>query len=273
MSTSKKLTVITINSTAYFMLAYISFIVLINLISIIMANIVYDTSGTLYHYGFELVDKNFSWSLDSVILIFFIGVFVALLFAIYFQFLYKSIRKVTSGWKLFLLWFYLIAYTVFFGDILFGTFLNYMPGAFFNFMFLSMPARIIIGIIGVVALFVVGVASAKNILISLNIYLKKVNATASNLLIMSQILFPFIIGNVIIFLLKIPNHSKFGYIDTFVLLSMLIIIIAAFGKIHQMDSVIFKRHFDKFQLKPKPIIAAVIAILIFRLGLGAGITL
>jgi hypothetical protein len=269
----QKLAVITINSTAYFMLAYIAFIVLINFISLLMANFFYDVGGTLYHYGFDLNTQNFEWSLESVVLIFFIGVLVALLFAVYFQILYKSIRRVTDHWKLFLLWFYLIAYTVFLGDIIIGAFVNYMTGAFFNFMFTPMFLRVIIGILGLIALIVIGVNSAKNVLISLNIYLKKASIPASRPFILAQILYPFLIGNLIIFLLKIPQEAKFGYIDTFVLLSMFVIIAAIIFKSNTLSSINFSRHTDSFKIRSGPVIIAIIAILLFRFGLGMGISI
>jgi len=264
---------ITINSTAYFMLAYIVFIVLINFIALLMAKVFYGTQGTLYHYGFDLNNGNFSWSLESVVLIFFIGVFVALLAAVYFQILYKSIRKVTMHYKLFFLWFYLIAYTVFLGDIIFGTFLNYMPGAFFNYMFLPIPVRIIIGIVALALLYIIGVKSARNVMISLNIYLQKASAAEVRPYLAAQILFPFIVGNILIFALKIPYQAKFQYIDTFVLLTMAIIIVAVFVKSMSMDSIKFNRHHDSFKLKRWPIILAILAILLFRFGLGLGLSI
>lgn len=273
LSTGKKLVVITINSTAYFMLAYIAFIVLINFISVLMAKLFYGSGGTLYHYGFNLNNENFSWTLESVVLIFFIGVFVALIFAVYFQILYKGIRRVTSDWKLFLLWFYLIAYTVFFGDIVFGTFLNYMPGAFFNYMFLPIPIRIIIAIAALVTLYAIGVFSARNVMISLNIYLRKASISAVKPYLAAQILFPFLLGNIIIFLLKIPYQAKFRYIDSFVLLTMGIIVAAIFIKVSTMDSIKFNRHYDSFKFKRWPVITAIVAILIFRLVLGQGISI
>jgi len=272
-STWSKNLVMTVNSTAYFMLAYIFMISLINLCSMIMAKIVYGLDGTLFHYGFNLTRQDFEWSLDSVFLIFFVGVIFALVFGVWFQFMYKSTRKGSGHFKLFLLWAYLIAYTIFFGDIVFGAFINYMPGAFFNFMFVPMVFRVIIGILGLIMLFLVGYYSAKNILISLNIYLRKASVLKVETYLYAQIIYPFIIGNIIIFILKIPYQAKFEYIDTLVLLSMIIVLISVFFRMEKLHSIQFTRHRDTFTFKTIPIIASIIAIILFRFGLGMGFSI
>jgi hypothetical protein len=272
-STGANNVIIMINSTAYFMLAYVFTITLINFISMVMAKWVYKLDGTLYHYGFDLDRSDFTWSLDSVVLIFFIGVTVALLFGVVFQIMYQKVRKGSGHFKLFLLWAYLIAYTIFFGDIVFGAFINYMPGAFFNYMNVPMVFRVIIGIGGLIMLFVIGQISAKNILISLNIYLRKASISQIEPYFYAQLIFPFVIGNILIFILKIPNQAKFEYIDTLVLLSMVIIVISVFFRIEKLQSINFTRHRDSFKLKPIPVIVAIIAILLFRFGLGMGLSI
>jgi hypothetical protein len=272
-STGARNLIIMINSTAYFMLAYIFVITLINFISMLMAKWVYGLSGTLYHYGFDLDRQDFNWTLDSVVLIFFIGVLVALLFGVLFQIMYQNVRKGSGHFKLFFLWAYLIAYTVFFGDIVFGAFINYMPGAFFNYMGIPMVFRVIIGIGGLIMLFVIGQFSARNILISLNIYLRKASISQIEPFFYSQLIFPFIIGNILVFILKLPYQAKFEYIDTLVMLSMVIVIISVFFKMEKLQSIQFTRHHDKFTLKPIPVFIAIVAILLFRFGLGMGVSL
>jgi hypothetical protein len=265
--------VITLNSTAFFMIAYIFVITVINLTSIIIAKVVYKLDSTLYHYGFDLARKDFKWSLDSVVLIFFIGVLIALLFGVYFQILYQKIRKGSWFFKLFFLWAYLIAYTIFFGDIVFGAFINYMPGAFFNYMFVPMVFRVIIGISGLIMLFVVGSISAKNVLISLNVYLHKASVSQIRPYLYPHLLFPYILGNILIFILKIPNQAKFEYIDTLVMLSMIIIIISIFFRMEKMQSIQFTKRHDSFKLHKPAIILAIVLILLFRFGLGMGISI
>ncbi|MBE0640114.1 MAG: hypothetical protein IH598_16495 [Bacteroidales bacterium] len=278
MSESSQLTpnknlIITINSTAYFMLAYIFVITVINFTSMVMAKVFYGLNGTLYHYGFDLDRKDFTWTLEPVVLIFFIGVLLALLFGVLFQVMYQNVRKGSGHGKLFLLWAYLIAYTLFFGDIVFGAFINYMPGAFFNYMNIPMVFRVIIGIFGLIMLFVIGQFSAKNILISLNIYLRRASMSQVEPFFYAQLIIPFVIGNILIFILKIPYQAKFEYIDTLVLLSLVIIVISVFFRMEKLQSIQFTRHRDSFRLKKIPILLAIIITLLFRFGLGMGLSL
>lgn len=271
--TPKKKLIITLNSTAYFMLAYIFVITLINFTSMVMAKVFYNLDGTLYHYGFDLERKDFTWTLEPVVLIFFIGVLIALLVGVVFQFMYQNVRKGSGHFKLFFLWAYLIAYTIFFGDIVFGAFINYMPGVFFNYMNVPMVFRVIIGIFGLIMLFVIGQFSAKNILISSNIYLRRASISQIEPFFYAQLIIPFVIGNILVFILKIPYQGKFEYIDTLVMLSMVIIVISVFFKIDKLQSIQFTKHHDSFKLKRVPFFLAIIAIILFRFGLGMGISL
>ena len=264
-SNLRKYLVISVNSLAYFMLAYFFIIFLINIVSMFMAKIFYDVQGTLTANGFDLNKQNFKWSLESVVLIFFIGVLLAMLFGVWFQMIYIKTRKGSGHLKLFFMWSYLIAYTIFFGDMIFGAFFNYMPGAFFNFMGFPIPLRVVIGIGGLVMLFVVGWMSAKNVVISLNIYLRKASISHIRPFVTAQLVAPFVVGNVIIFFLKSPLQAKFEYVDTLVLLTMMVIIAGVIFAIDKQQSVKFTRHHDSYRVRWVPVLISLAAIVAYAL--------
>ncbi|HZK08251.1 MAG TPA: hypothetical protein VFC92_08620 [Bacteroidales bacterium] len=269
-STLRKYLVISANSLAYFMLAYLFIILLINFVSMLMAKIFYGVGSTMTQNGFDIDKTNFHWTLESVVLIFFIGVMVAMLFGVWFQMIYIKTRKGNGHLKIFFMWSYMIAYTIFFGDLVFGAFFNYMPGAFFNFMAIPMFLRLVIGIGGLVMLFVVGWVSAKNVVISLNIYLRKASISQIRPYVMAQLLVPFVVGNAIIFFLKWPLQAKFQYLDTLVLLTMGLILVGVIFAIGKQQSIRFTRHHDSFRVRWVPVLLSVGAIiayvLIFNIG-------
>ena len=264
-SSLRKYLVISVNSLAYFMLAYLFIILVINFVSMGMAKIFYGVSSTMTPNGFDIDQTNFHWSLESVVLIFFIGVMLAMLFGIWFQMIYINTRKGGGHLKLFFLWSYLIAYTIFFGDMIFGAFFNYMPGAFFNFMGFPIPLRVVIGIGGLVLLFVVGWMSAKNVVISLNIYLRKASISTIRPYVTAQLLVPFVVGNVIIYFLKSPLQAKFEYVDTLVLLTMVVVIAGAIFAIDKQQSIKFTRHHDSFRVRWVPVLISVAAMVAYVL--------
>ena len=264
-SSLRKYLVISVNSLAYFILAYLFIILVINFVSMGMAKIFYGVSSTMTPNGFDIDQTNFQWSLESVVLIFFIGVLLAMLFGIWFQMIYINTRKGGGHLKLFFLWSYLIAYTIFFGDMIFGAFFNYMPGAFFNFMGFPIPLRVVIGIGGLVLLFVVGWMSAKNVVISLNIYLRKASISTIRPFVTAQLLVPFVVGNVIIYFLKSPLQAKFEYVDTLVLLTMVVVIAGAIFAIDKQQSVKFTRHHDSFRVRWVPVLISVAAMVAYVL--------
>ena len=264
-SSLRKYLVISVNSLAYFILAYLFIILVINFVSMGMAKIFYGVSSTMTPNGFDIDQTNFQWSLESVVLIFFIGVLLAMLFGIWFQMIYINTRKGGGHLKLFFLWSYLIAYTIFFGDMIFGAFFNYMPGAFFNFMGFPIPLRVVIGIGGLVLLFVVGWMSAKNVVISLNIYLRKASISTIRPYVTAQLLVPFVVGNVIIYFLKSPLQAKFEYVDTLVLLTMVVVIAGAIFAIDKQQSVKFTRHHDSFRVRWVPVLISLAAMVAYVL--------
>lgn len=190
---------------------------------------------------------------------------VAMLFGIWFQMIYINTRKGGGHLKLFFMWSYMIAYTIFFGDMVFGAYFNYMPGAFFNYMGFPIPLRVVIGIGGLVMLFVVGWMSAKNVVISLNIYLRKASISLIRPFVTAQLLIPFVVGNVIIYFLKSPLQAKFQYVDTLVLLTMVVMIAGVIFAIDKQQSVKFTRHHDSFRVRWVPVLISVAAMVAYVL--------
>jgi hypothetical protein len=114
-------------------------------------------------------------------------------------------------------------------------------------------------------LFVVGWVSAKNVLVSLNIYLHKASVSHIRPYVTAQLVVPFLVGNVIIFFLKSPLQAKFEYVDTLVLLTMIVVIAGVIFAIDKQQSVKFTRHRDSFRVRWVPVLISLAAIVAYAL--------
>ncbi len=262
--------VIMINSLIYFLLAYFFVIIISNLSSIFFAKLS-GFDATLYYYGFLLDKGTENWDNSTILGVFLLGPGITLLTGIIFERLYGKTRKHTTHIKLFYLWGFIISFSYFFGNVIVGAFFNFGIGAAFRALSIPIIIKVLIAVISMSALVLIGKYSTRHILISFNSYFIRINPEQINSLLNAQLLFPFLFGNVIIFLLKIPHQDEFYYLDTFVLLWLGIFIIPIYFINKQALSIKFKRKNNRFELQTAPLVLLLILILVFRIGLSFGL--
>jgi len=172
---------------------------------------------------------------------------------------------------LFYLWGFIISFSYFFGNIIVGTFFNFGIGVAFRALSIPFIIRVPIAVISIVALAFIGKYSVRHILISFNSYFIKINPDQLKSLLHAQLLDPFFFGNIIIFLLKIPYHAEFNFLDTLTLFWLGVLIIPVYIANKQTGTVNFKRNNKRFELQAKPLLLLIILILAFRIGLSYGL--
>ena len=264
--------IIFINSLCYCLLAYYTVILLTNTFSILLAGI-NGFDGTLYYYGFQLASDESTWSKDLSFLIFFIGIGFSFLLGLLFEWLYRKSRKHVWPGKMFFLWGYIFSFSYFFGNIIVGSFFYFGTGVVFDNFSIPRIIRIVIGIAAFFTLVIIGHFSARNILISFNAYYQMVRQQNFKQLFKNHILFPLLVGNIIIFLLKIPQQGTFNYLDSLVVLCVFIPVSSSWFSLPQHQSIRFKRKNDLCILNTRLIIITVLLITLVRAGLSFGISL
>jgi len=259
----RKYWIVVINSLIYFLLAYYSVILLTNAFSLLLAKL-YGFNGTLYHFGVILDIKQWQWSDNFVFLIFFFGTAFPLLLGIIAIKKYKKIRRSSCHYKMFFFWAYLISFSYFFGNLLIGVIFYFGFGAVFVSYSVPLIIKIIFGVIAFFVLIMIGKNSVRNTMVSFSSYFQEVSKPDISKYLNLQILFPALIGNVIIFLLKIPHHSEFSYHDTYVLLCMFIVIISIYASPNDRLPMKLRKTEDSFSLQKTPLILAIIFIVLIR---------
>lgn len=267
----KEQLIITINSLTYFMLAYFSVVTFTNLFSMLFG-VANGFDGRLYFYGFVLNPVHGSWSKDMVFQVFMLGTSLTLITGVVFERLYKQRRKFPNIFKLYLFWLYVLSFTWFFGNIIVGGLANFGIGAAFRAFSIPLIIRIVFSLGAAGALLLIGYHSRFHVLISANIYYTYIRISEFRKYLTFQILFPAIIGNLLIFLFKIPHHADFFYLDSLVVLSVFVFIAALYFNPSSLQSINFKPHKKVKKVLVVPLAIMFLVMIILRIGLSSGLT-
>ncbi|MCD4746119.1 MAG: hypothetical protein K8R58_07455 [Bacteroidales bacterium] len=267
--------IITINSTIFFVLSYL-FLYIISQLATVIAALQFDYKTILfYHKIYFNIDKG-DWFADSVKILFSTGPVISLFFGIIFVIIYSKVRREDGLLKLFFLWGFIHAFSMFFGALLAGTLLNQGFGWVVSYLYYRDTGKMVISIISIFILFAIGTLSTKSFLFSANSYFNYQNKQNRKFFILSQVFIPFLIGSFILIFLKIPNDTYYGSIDNtyyeiFIFLSIILVLIPVFSLYNTYPDFYFDESPKKINLVWKFLIVMVIIIILFRFGLSSGI--
>ena len=262
----KRFWLVVINSLSYFMLAYLTVIFLTNVFSLFLARIE-GVGGTLSYYGFELSTTSAFWSSELTFLIFFFGIGFSAVLGFFAERIYKKRRRHSNHPKLFFLWVFYLGFTYFLGNIAVGAFFYFGPGVIFDDLNLSYFFRIPLGLLAIAALVYLGIYACRSFIISLNCYQKIIDRSELAWFLKAQMLYPVIIGNVFIILLKVPHHHDLYFLDTLIWATALIPAISLMFSARKQSSIRFKKDPPPIHLLRYPLLAFIILALLYRFGL------
>lgn len=265
--------IISFNSFVYLMLAYFSVVLFTNLISMLLG-VANGFSGTLYYYGFILTEVPGShWSKDVVFQVFMLGPGLTFIAGVVFERLYKQKRKYPGISKMFYFWLYVLSFTWFLGNIVVGGLANYGIGAALKAFSMPLLFRVVLSVMAVAGLVLLGYYSRLHLLISANTYFSFIRIADFRKFLLYQVFFPALAANILIFLLKIPHHADFGYLDSLVVLSVFLFITGLFLSHFNLQSINFKHHRRLNKPFFFPFVILALIILLVRIGLSFGLTI
>ena len=160
--------------------------------------------------------------------------------------------------------------TRFFGEILVGAILGKGFGFVILYLFLMDTGKVILTILGFVAMFATGLILTRFSLYSANIYFNDLLRINRLKFIFSQFIIPFLIGNLVIFLIKLPQIRNF---DIAMNASMVLFLIPVLVKSINIEDLYFDEDPRTIRLKMIIPITALSLLFLFRLILGFGIRL
>lgn len=262
--------IIAINSLASFVLAYL-FIFYLNHLSYVLTAGMFDYPVTIDFASYFFHIEPYQWTHDAVFVIFSSGYILTFILGLLSLLAFMSLSGEAVPVKIFFFWVVMHSSNFVFGGLLLGNLLTEGIGHVFNWMYLLDTPRMIISITGFFGLLMTALYAARLISISADAYFVKYNEKMSPFFITAQVLVPYLIGSVLIYLYYYPKnmfHEKYGWI----ILGIMLLIFVLRSRF--TDDLLFEEDENRrIKLMRGLVFFTVIVFISSRLILSDGVTL
>jgi len=263
------------NSTVLFLIAYVVAYLTYQLTVIFVASI-YGIDSVLYYYEvfFSIGNGSPLWTPFNIILITLSGPIVSLILGLVYYKLFLPRDGFGPVTRLFFLWLSFHSFNMFFGAYAAGTITDQGFGYVANWLHLPVVVKFAFAMISLFILMVIGYNATKPLLETSNSY-HRVNSKNRNYFILNQAIIPWILGGVILILIKIPNknpqHVNIIVYDLIIIGSLAFAIIPTFfNKTVKPDNLRFKSS-KRMKFVWLYMLIAILLIVAYRLGLDNGL--
>jgi hypothetical protein len=259
--------IISINSSAYFILAFL-FIYLIGQFATAIAAMQFDYTGVIYYYKLIYTIDSHSWMSDAVKLLFSLPPVTALLIAMVSVIAFLNMYANKSSFKLFFLWTFVHGMVWFFGAMLVGTLLDSGFGFVILYLYFKDTGKLILSLLSLAAMLAAIGFTTKWFIFSANSYFNQLNEHSRTFFIFSQVLFPILAGTFILIGIKLP---KINIYELLVLGTTLLAMIPIGLSYNSYPTFFFDEEPIKVKMKWPVVILAIISLVGFRIIFGIGI--
>lgn len=232
---------ITLNSTAAYIIAYLLIFYTNHFIKIALAgNFGYDV-GFDHSQIFYYIEPH-EWTHDAVQLIYSVGPIMILILGglalIAFWYYVQEQARV----KILFIWISLHAFNFLFGSLMIGNIFKEGVGHVFNWMYLTDTTKMIVALFGFVGLLGTAFTMSKPVALSANSYFNQLSERNFPFFITSQLLLPFIFGTLIYLAYFLPNIL---FQESYSWITMAFILVFITLRVSKMDTQYFDEE-DRF---------------------------
>jgi len=258
--------IITVNSAAIFLLSYFLVYFTTQLMTAISAS-AFNINSIIYYYNIDYLIRSGEWTSDAVAVVFSSGPVFSVFCALVLIIIYVKVVSETGLSRLFLLWCFCHFLINFFGNMLVGTILNEGFGYVIMYQFVMDTGKMIITLFAVLCIFLTGLFMSRLFLYSGNIYFNVLDHHNRRRFVIAQYILPFLLGDLIIFLLKLPEVRLFE-----ILLNgcTLILLLPVLLRSSNMQDLYFDEDPKQIRLSRYFLLTAFLVMIVFRIGLGIG---
>ena len=223
-----------LNSTLLFLLAHIVIFLASNFATTFMASS-FNIKSIIYNSQVDYLIRSDDWKRDAIIAVFSIGPIIALLISVTSLFLFLRFGDKKGLVNLFLLWLFFIGFIHFVGGISVGVLLS--KGLGFVMRWSRVPDAVILLLVyaSIFTLILSGLLLARNFLLTGNMYFDEIGRLNRKSFLLSQFLFPTLVGTAILVAFSTPVISKFNWSGLSINISALLVIIPVILKCSQTN--------------------------------------
>jgi len=266
---------IAVNSTAYFIISYL-IVYFVTQFTTTVTALSCNIPVQFFYNKIEFLVRSTVWTSDTIKIVFSVGPITALILGVLCLIMYSKVTDTNGLLKLFFLWGYVHGFTIFFGSILIGTFVNQGFGYVLNWLYLFDTAKLILILLSAMVMLFIGLFTLKFFLISANSYYNVQYPRNRKSFLTNQILIPWIIGGFLVNLFKIPIDQHFGISQYFiynllVFCTSLLIIVPPYFRVYRYSELYFDEEPKNFSISWIALIVSILMFFVFRIGLNWGI--
>lgn len=255
----------TINSVALFIIAYLLVFMIYQLTVLVVASR-WGLDSVLYYYDLAFNDYSPLWSRYNIIVVTFSGPFISLVLGFLFYKWVANRPKVKGFLKLFVLWIGFHGFNLFLGAFVSGVSFDEGFGYVANWLFLNVFWKFLLSLIFLFILGMTGYFSAQKFLETSNstYRVRKENRTR---FLFHQVVLPWFIGSLIIFLVKIPNNMPY---ETGTLVTLLVAVVPVLFNTKAIPRADKIGNHKPTKIMWSYIIMLIVILLLYRVGLDTG---
>lgn len=258
-----------VNSLFAFLLAYV-FVYLVFNLTLLLSSAAFNIPTLLSYSEISYIVKGTGWTSDAVKVIFSSGPFIMLLLGTVMLFLYQYVSHETGILKLVVLWIYSLSIVQCLGEITVGSLLSKGFGYVLMYMYVNDTMVLVITVLALCGMVAAGVLSTRQYLVSANSYFNDLPHRLNRKFLVYQFLLPFIAGNFIIYLVKLPGITVY---ELFVNATMIFVLLPVIIRGGTMADFYFDEEPRQVKLVFPMILASIIILILFRLVFSSGLRL
>lgn len=253
--------IIGFNSTAYFLLAYISFQLINQLLTAFIAK-QFGFKVTLTYHGIWYNVARTDWTPDSVKTLFSIQPVIGLTLGMLSLFIYWRVKHFEGLLKLFFLWSFVFGFNAFFGGIFIGSLFSKGFGHVLIWSYMMDTAKLVASLSSLTIMLLIGSFTQNLFLYSANTYFNELNKHNVRHFINSQFLYPLIIGNLLLFIIKLPGIEVY---EGFLLLTPFIVMLPLLLTPHLPCELYFDNSHAGYRIRLRLLIVMLLLIVLYRI--------
>jgi hypothetical protein len=255
-----------VNSLVLYVVAYLLVYILYQFAVLIVASN-WKLDSILFYYDLAFNDFSPLWNRRNIIIVTFSGPFLSLILGFLFMRYFARRPKYSKQARLFMLWIGLHGFNFFLGAFASGVSFDEGFGYVPAWLFMNIFWKILFSMVFLFLLGVVGYNSVPRFL-ETSYSRKRIRPQNKNKFLLFQVALPWIIGSLIIFLVKIPSNMPY---DVGIMVTMLFGVVPIFFNKRAKPTKHFKIEKRGNQFNYLMIAVVVAIILLYRIGLNNGL--
>ncbi len=256
----------TVNSVALYVIAYLVMYMIYQITVLIVAS-KWKLDSVLFYYNLAFNDYSPLWSRTNIIFVTLSGPLVCLLIGILFYKVIANRKNIKSYAKLFVMWIAMHGFNFFLGawssGVSFYKGFGYVPA----WLYMNIVWQIFVSLLFLFILGIIGYYSVPKFLDTSN-SAYRVRQENKVKFLFHQVVLPWLIGSLIIFLVKIPFNMPY---DSGNLITMMFGIVPVLFNRYAKPTITFEKERKRTNIRWIFVVTFVAIILLYRVGLNNGI--